>query len=223
MPLDATDLEQIGKLIAEAQKKAAEESAKALEAQLAKQAKGLQSETEKRLEALKAETEKRFGEIPKPTDPPKDPPGNEDSPLLKKLQADLDAMRKQAEAQSKRAEEAEQKRAAELLTSGTRDALIAAGADPKRVHLALPVLQTTGRVKLNDKGVPVMVFQRNGYEETLPIADGAKEWLGTDDGKLYVPPAGTQGTGDGTGGTGGRSGFNGNPEQIALNALANLL
>lgn len=202
MPLDDKDLEQIAKLIAAAQTKAAEEADKRLEATIGKAIKAAGVETTKQLEALKAETEKRFGEIPKPADPPDpkagDKPGDiENSPAFKKLQAEVEASKKQAAEQAKRAEQAEAKRSAELLTNATRDALIASGADPKRVHLALPVLQASGRIKLDDKGAPVMVFQRNGYEEALPVGDGAKEWLGTDDGKVFVPPSGKQGTGDG--------------------------
>jgi hypothetical protein len=85
------------------------------------------------------------------------------------------------------------------------------------------VLQSSGRVKLDDKGAPTFVFQRNGYEESLPIADGAKEWVGTDDGKLYMPPVGTQGTGGGLGGSGAKSGGpTTNPLDIVLGALSGL-
>lgn len=224
MPLDEKDLEQIGKLWDERDKKRSEEFAKTLEGSVSKMLKAHAEASAKQLETFKTETDKKLEgiKVDPPKDPPKDPPGD-DSPALRKLQAEQEKLQKALEAQTKRAEEAETKRRADLLQNSVRDALIAQGADPKRVALALPVLKERGTVRLDDKGAPVFTFQRNGYEESLDVTAGAKEWLSTDDGKIYMPPVGTQGTGGGLGGSGGRVGPTGNPEQIALNALANLL
>lgn len=227
MPLDEADIKKITELttgiVTEALKASGTETAKLIDASIGKAIKGL--DIDKKLEGLKTETDKKLEgiKVDPPKDPPKDPPGGDDSPALRKLQAEQEKLQKALEAQTKRAEEAETKRRADLLQNSVRDALIAQGADPKRVALALPVLKERGTVRLDDKGAPVFTFQRNGYEESLDVTAGAKEWLSTDDGKIYMPPVGTQGTGGGLGGSGGRVGPTGNPEQIALNALANLL
>lgn len=201
MALDEADVKRITEMLAEERKAAAAETAKLLEAQLAKLTKGLQTETTKQLESLKTETDKKLEGI-KPADPPKDPPKDspgdiENSPALKKLQAEQEKLLKQLEAQTKRAEEAETKRRQDLLSNTVRDALIAQGADAKRVAIAMSHLTSSGAIKLNDKGEPVFTFAEKWGPEEVAAAEGAKKWLATDEGKFFLPPSGKQGTGDG--------------------------
>lgn len=203
MPLDEADIKKITELttgiVTEALKANGAETAKVIDASIGKAIKGL--EIDKKLEGLKTETDKKLEGI-KPADPPKDPPKDspgdiENSPALKKLQAEQEKLLKQLEAQTKRAEEAETKRRQDLLQSTVRDALIAQGADPKRVAIAMSHLSSSGAIKLNDKGEPVFTFAEKWGPEDVAAVDGAKKWLATDEGKFFLPPSGKQGTGDG--------------------------
>lgn len=111
---------------------------------------------------------------------------------LEELEAQLAEMRKLIEAQTKRAAEADMQRQKESLRNGVREALIAQGADPRRVHLALPVLQSSGRVKLDGNGEPVFVFPERSGSPEMSAAEGAKRWLSTEDGKFFLPGASGQ-------------------------------
>jgi len=202
MALDEADVKRITEMLAEERKAAAAETAKLLEAQLAKLTKGLQTETTKQLEALKTETAAKLEGLkvePPKGDPKADPKTGdiENSPALKKLQAEQEKLLKQLEAQTKRAEEAETKRRQDLLSNTVRDALIAQGADAKRVAIAMSHLTSSGAIKLNDKGEPVFTFAEKWGPEEVAAAEGAKKWLATDEGKFFLPPSGKQGTGDG--------------------------
>jgi hypothetical protein len=64
----------------------------------------------------------------------------------------------------------------ELLTSGK--------VDPLRVKGALAVI--AGNLKENKDGTYTYTAQRDGYVDDLSLADGVKEWLGSDEGKAYV-------------------------------------
>lgn len=193
MPLDEKDKAAIAEMIAASLKSASEEQAKALDATVAKALKGL--DIDGKLDALK-------GELGNP-DPDekggKTPPNSE----LAKLQAELEKMKRSAEVQAKRAEEAEQARRAEVLATGVREALTQAGADPKRVAIALSHLKAQGRVKLDKDGRPSFAFTRDWGEDLVDATKGASEWLSTEEGKFFVPPSGAQGTGDGAGKPGG--------------------
>lgn len=152
--------------------------------------------------------EAKLTEATKPKDPPKvdpeppkagDPktPSVEDDPAYKRSLAKLAELEKQAEKLKQQAEASEAARKAELLKTSVRDALVAAGIDPARVGIALTHLQATGAIKVDDKGDPVWTVKTKFGDETRSPAEGAKEWLATDEGKFFVPPSQKQGTGDG--------------------------
>ena len=122
-----------------------------------------------------------------------------DDPEFKRLQAQLADVQKTAQAQAKRAEDAENARKSEALANGVRDALSSSGADAKRLGIALSHLKDRGLIRLTDKGEPAFVFTRDWGEDLVPAAKGAAEWLATEKGKFFVPPSGAQGTGDGVG------------------------
>lgn len=137
-------------------------------------------------------------------------------PEFRKLQAKM-------QEQEQRAQRAEADRQAALLANGVRDALAAHGADAKRVPIALSHLREKGVVVLSDKGEPCFKFQRDWGEELVPVTTGAKEWLGTEEGKFFLPPTGAQGTGDGAGKGSTKGGSSTtSAESIALDALMNL-
>lgn len=131
-------------------------------------------------------------------DPPKGKDGKtpsvEESPAFRKLQ---DAFFK-AEA-ARKAEEA--KRKSQALENAVREGLIAGGADPRRVEAAIALLERRGVLKLDDKDTAGFTFRRDyGADEFVPAPAGAKEWLQTEEGKFFLPPTETKGTGGGAGG-----------------------
>jgi hypothetical protein len=85
------------------------------------------------------------------------------------------------------------------------------GADPKRVRAAVALLHTEDqRIGRSSSGEIIFKVRKGSgaaaYEDELPLEDGVKEWLGTDDGKLYVAPKGVRGTGAAPGGNVGGKG-----------------
>lgn len=207
MPLDDADIEKISGLIGAALKTHGEEQGKATTALVTKATKaaidGLKLD-----DRFKAYDEK-LAAVPKPPEGGAGDgagkgtggePGKGDSETaiaLRKLQAELDNERKAREAQTRKAAEAEAARQQELLQNKVRDALVANGANPKLVSVALNDLLARKMVRLNDKGEPVFTFRRSyGADEDVAVGDGAKEWLGTDEGKFFVPATEKKGTGD---------------------------
>lgn len=132
--------------------------------------------------------------------------GDADSPELRRLNAKLEEQAKQIENEKRARLESEEARKTERLRGATRDALAKAGVSAERIRHAMALLQTDGRIALDDNGTPVMKFAREWGEESIPLDKGLAEWVKTDDGKVYLPATGTQGTGGGAGGTGGQSG-----------------
>lgn len=144
--------------------------------------------------------------------------GAEEPPQITKLQNQLKAMAdKQAETE-RRAQELEEARKTEALRTAVRDALGGAGADPKRVAIALSHLQASDLIKTDDQGRPAFAFRRDWGEELLPVEKGAAEWLQTEEGKFFLPATGRSGTGDDAGQPGG-GGSTTSIEAILGNAL----
>lgn len=131
-----------------------------------------------------------------------------DDPEILKMRDELAAIKRQAEEATNARKAAEQKQREQALESKARDALAAAGIPAEQHAKALVWLksQTTADGKpvldFGEDGSPAYNAQRNGYVDPLTIADGIKEWAGTDDAKTFIPASGVQGTGDGAGGRG---------------------
>lgn len=223
MALDEADMVKLTEHFAAMLKKHSEDTSKALDGQIAKAVKGVDvdKKMEAKLEALKAElaTAKANAEDEKP--PAKQEAG--ESPEIKRMRAEMAELKRQSEAQMRRAEEAEAARRSEALTSGVRDALLASGADAKRVSVALSHLRATQAVKLDEKGNPVFVATREWGEDLVPVSKGAAEWLQTEEGKFFLPPSGAQGTGDRAGSPERTGGVAADPRQIALDALSRVI
>lgn len=191
MALDADDIKKIADLIAasnaELKKSMVDSDAvgKMLDARDAKTSKAIE---EKLAEAAKV----------KPADDAKAKPKDGDVPAP--LQARLDALERETkEAKEAAASEKAQRETAEQLNA-FETAAIAAGVAPERVRGARAVLHLEEkRIGYTTDGKPGLKFNRKGYDEILPMADGLKEWLSTDEGKAYLPPTGSQGTGGGKG------------------------
>jgi hypothetical protein len=129
--------------------------------------------------------------------------------LLAQTQSELAAMKKQLDT-TREAAEAETRERTLL-----RDALRSNGV-PDQVSDALAVMLHVEqkRVKTMDDGTVVFTVARDYGPEDWPVEKGVPEYLKTEQGKAFLPPA--QGSGSG-GGRGGRPQVpNGQPDKAAL-------
>lgn len=223
MPLDAADLEAIGALIAKNNEKIAADTVKVVDGKLTAFGKSIDVDGK-----LKAVEEKIAAA--KPKEPEEGTEGTptkgkadtkiEETPAFQKLKAEVAASNKLAEDNRRKAEESEAKRVAEAADAATKSALLAAGADPKRVHIAMSHIKTSGATRLVD-GAPNFVTKSQWGEELAPVADGARAYLDSDDGKMFLPPTGSSGTGD-KAGSANKAGSPVRAESILGSALRDL-
>jgi hypothetical protein len=135
-------------------------------------------------------------------------------PQVMRLQERQQELERKLREQETARQEAEAREKQNRLDGAVREALGAVGVPGERVPHAMAWLKT----RTTDDGKPVLVLddqgraawriQKNGYVDTLALQDGATAWLGTDDGKSYLPPTNRQGAGGGAGDSpnSGRSG-----------------
>lgn len=117
-----------------------------------------------------------------------------------RIAAQIAKLEKDLEEQKSARLRAEEKEKSAKLEGSARDALIKAGVPAERVGHAMAFIHNAqNRVRFDDKGAVGLHFQREGYEEIVPIEKGVAEWLKTTDGKAFLPPSGAQGTGTGAG------------------------
>jgi hypothetical protein len=117
------------------------------------------------------------------------------APELKKLQDQIALLTKQAEdARSER--DAERGRARDsLLRQRVTEALSGVGIEGVRARHALGLLvDAERRARWADDGESIL-FRTDAHDE-LDLASGVREWLKTEDAKLYLPPRGAAGSGD---------------------------
>lgn len=112
-----------------------------------------------------------------------------DTKAMRDLVTNEQKLRKDMEDQTKRKDE--------------RDAITIAlrknGVTEANIKVLTPYLHgESGRVKRDKEGNVVFTIQRDWGTEETPIEAGLTEWLTkTEDGKSYMPPVGTSGTGVG--------------------------
>lgn len=174
---------------------------KTLEQTLAKHAEAERKALDEKLEKLK-------GGDP---DPEKDKGGKEKSDGDPVLLGKLREMEQRLEDEKKAREQAEAQRKDAALDGAARAALAKAGIPADRAAHAMAFLraQRVGEHPLighDDKGAPVFRVDKGTYVDTLSLEDGLKGWAESTDGKLYMPPKGTQGDGSGNGGRSGGDG-----------------
>ncbi len=112
------------------------------------------------------------------------------------------AMRKQLEELTKKQEQAVRERDAEKARSrdmGLRqkvsEALSAAGVDAARARLALGYLVDAAKIVRYAEDEPeAVVFRASDGDQDLSA--GVRAWLKSEEGKVFLPPRGTQGSGD---------------------------
>ena len=124
-----------------------------------------------------------------------------DDVALKTLQKQLDDVKKALDTSQREKDEDRQKMAAietrrkvgeELSKSGVTNGI--------QAKHALNSLASEGRFKTDDEGRLLWV-EDNGSEVEFPV--GLRSWLKTDEGKLFLPPAGARGAGSNPGGGNG--------------------
>jgi len=122
---------------------------------------------------------------------PKDDP----SPELRRLQEQIGVLTKQADdARAERDTERARGRDA-LLRQRLTEALSLVGIEGVRARHALGVLvDAERRVRWADDGESLL-FRTEAHDE-LELGAGLREWLKTEDAKLYLPPRGAAGSGD---------------------------
>jgi hypothetical protein len=123
------------------------------------------------------------------------PQAQQASPELRKLQEQITLLTRQAEeARSER--DAERARARDsLLRQRVTEALSGVGIEGVRARHALGLLvDAERRVRWSDDGDSIL-FRTDAHDE-LDLAGGVREWLKSEDAKLYLPPRGAAGSGD---------------------------
>jgi len=120
---------------------------------------------------------------------------------LKKLLAESE-QQVRAEREAREAEANARKQ--DALRTAARDALGQAGVPSDRIPHAMAYLGSLDLLTLGDDDAPGFKGKdKFGSDAVLPLADGIAAWMKTDAAKMYLPPSGAQGDGDGNGGTGG--------------------
>ena len=161
-------------------------------------------------EAMKAKTEPvtdpgAKGQSVNPLDHP------EVRGMQRRLQ-ELEDRAKQLEAE-KNEERARNKDA--TLRSQLQEELMRCGVDPKRVRLAIGhLVDAEKKVRWDESGESILFYDSGG---SVSLNHGIKSWVGTEDGKLFLPPRGTSGTG---GRTPGGKGSGNNQTTVDRGALA---
>lgn len=206
LPLDAEDLAKIAEMLKAERAETEKLIGTAVTVKLTEFGKTL--DVEGKIKAVEA----KIPAAPTVTDPPADPGKGktkaegddlENSPAFKRLKAEMQEERKKAEEARKAAEDAEKARQEAERDAQVKDALTAAGADSKRLHIAMSFIKANSLVEVDDRGRPCFALNGKFGKELRPIADGgAKDFLLTEDGKTFVPATGNSGTGGKAGNAG---------------------
>lgn len=142
-------------------------------------------------EALKAHTPAASGDDP-PNDPPADPNAKVD-PAMTQMKREMTAMRnKLQKAEDATAAEAKQRKSDALRTTVLKQ-LGEAGLSGQQLRAAQAVLYQEGRVHVSEDGSHIF---RDADGVDLPLSEGMKGWIASDDAKLFLPPKDVRGSGD---------------------------
>ena len=146
----------------------------------------------------------------------------------KKDDPELATLRKQMEALTQRAEEASRREAAmrertrqQAIREQTRALLAKAGIDGDRFDAAYALLSHTGKIlQAEDPESDDAFFADPGGPVALET--GLSGWLKTEQAKIFLPPAGTRGSGSRAGSL-NSNGAKLTPEQARMNVAAALI
>jgi hypothetical protein len=181
--------EQLGRAIA-SRFKAHE---KTLEAKFAELTTGLVTKFEESA-AKMAEASKTKEARPEPAKKA-EPQSFEDSPAYVAMRKQLEELTKKQE-QAIRERDAEKARSRDMgLRQKVTEALSSAGVDAARAKLAIGYLIDAAKVVGYSEDEPEAVVFRTS-EGDQDLGSGLRTWLKSDEGKVFLPPRGTQGSGD---------------------------
>ena len=114
--------------------------------------------------------------------------------------AQLKALQASLEEEKTKREAAEEARKLDSMLGAFRGELSKAGVPANRVDHVVAVLHNQQqRLKVGDDGTPGIEYSRDGYKEVVPFSKDVAEFLGSDDGKAFLPPRDVAGTGGGGG------------------------
>jgi hypothetical protein len=146
------------------------------------------------LEALKPKADPAGGAAPGSAGQPGQAPQNLEAIKLREevesIKKDLLRTREEKEAQEQKMRQDEEERT-------LFDAIRACDVPVEMVEAVGSLLLTRRKVlHRNDDGTIMFRVQRKDYTEDLPVKDGVKEFLKTDEGKVYLPPRNVGGSGE---------------------------
>lgn len=200
MALDEADIKRINELVSESLKAAMSPDVlgkilgPAVEAHVKAATKDIVTP-----DALKAQMEE-LAKTLKPAETKDDGKGKakgDESEALAAMRKQMDELKAATEAANRARIDAERKAVADANRAKLKDALVAAGIDPKAMHIVVPAIEASGQVTFDGDAVGWRGKDTYGAEKVLDYVEGAKAWASTDDGKRFLPASGAQGTGDG--------------------------
>lgn len=129
---------------------------------------------------------------------------------LARQNAEIEKLSKENAAERKKREdgEAQVKRNEErgLLETHLRKGVDGVGVREELLRPLIAFLHgESGRIKRDKEGNVVMTFKRDGYDEDVTLDKAIPEYLGTDEGKAYLPPKDAGGSGNKGGGNNPRA------------------
>lgn len=131
---------------------------------------------------------------PAPPAPDADEPKKKD-PELKKLQDQIATLTQKAEQAERERDQERAKAKDSALRQKVGEALTAAGIDGVRArHVIGLLVDAEKRVRWGEDGETPIFHTPDREDVELPV--GLAGWLKSDEGKFFLPPRGTQGSGD---------------------------
>jgi hypothetical protein len=132
-------------------------------------------------------------------DPDKDKGGKKDEkdPAIAALTKTIEEMKAQSAAKDKALADEQAKARTSALHGAARDALAKAGIPADRLPHAMAYVTSLGVLDYDGDAPGWKGKSPIGLDAVLPMDDAAKAFVGSDAGKLYIPPSGAQGSGDG--------------------------
>ena len=113
-----------------------------------------------------------------------------------KTAAELKALRAQLDSEKAERERERQARMTQEERTALSQALTSRGVTGPHLKGAMALLYDAEKRVVRDEGGTVAFkVQRNGFDEVLPLEKALDEWLGTEDGKAYLPPRPVAGSG----------------------------
>lgn len=124
-------------------------------------------------------------------------PKSEIDAKFEMMQKKIEAAERRYDEERKAREEERKARMRDEERVALADALRSGGLDDKRLRGAAALLYSEERRVVRDPETGSIKFrqEKDGYEELVDLGKGIAEWLKTEDGKAYLPPRQTAGSG----------------------------